>query len=125
MLPVWQNYHSSDNTTPEFYACAGSALATELHWGAFSKSEFQANLAQSGTALLEVQVIGAGQQWAHVPAPKSDPLGMQLICNSPHLVGRLSLSGNRTLHSIFRVAFGYLRTKLWIVTANGNLGMSE
>jgi len=63
MLPVWQNYHSSDNTTPEFYACAGSALATELHWGAFSKSEFQANLAQSGTAFLEVQVIGAGQMW--------------------------------------------------------------
>src|SRR5213593_753550 len=64
---VWPNWKHSlarccrgQGRETEFYACAGSALATELHWGAFSKSEFQANLAQSGTAFLEVQVIGAG-----------------------------------------------------------------
>src|SRR5438128_1358480 len=109
VLPNWKHSFARRRRSLESSLPLDQRMAAELHSGALLKPEFPANLPQCRTALFEVQIIRAGQEWTHVPAPKRDPVGMEFICNSPHLFGRLNLSGNRTLHSIFCVVLGYLR----------------
>src|SRR6516225_86390 len=89
------------------------------------ETKVPADLPQGCAALVEVEVIGAGQQWAHIAAREGNAFGMQFVCYPPHLFGRLSFSSNCTTHPVRRVVLRNLKTQIWKMASDGGFGVAE
>ena len=89
------------------------------------KAQVSTDLPQGGSPLVEIEVIGAGQQWAHIAAREGDAFGMQFVREPPHLFGRASFSSNRTRHAVLRVVLRNLKAHLWEVMPDGDFGVGD
>jgi len=100
------------------------ALSARLAVSAL-EAHLRADLAQCGSALREIEVIGTRQQRADVLACEAEPVGMKLIGDASHLCGCVCLSGHRTSRPMFRVLVRNRTAKVRKMVADGARCLSE